>query len=195
MVDIPTAPAQKAKMVITRKPRYEPEENYLQDVGWQGLGPISHVLQMKKGMRGREPGTDHWSIEVGKDGTKLIKWEFRNSRTGGIAKRYYDVEKSYGLVCDESYDSPTQLKARTTIKYEQVSGGAWFPVDFNDEHFNIQNGELIHRRRMEIDLDKSVFNDPSAIPEDIFDLEISPNTEVTDYTNVLTRFREKFNDI
>jgi hypothetical protein len=195
MVDIPTVPSQKAEMVVLRKPRYEPEENYLQDVGWHGWGLIGHVLQMKKGMPGREPGTDHWSIEVGKDGRRLIKWEYRNSRTGQIGKSYYDVEKGYGLVCKESYASLTQLQARTTIKYKQVSGGAWFPVDYNYEHFNIQNGEIIQRRKMEIDLGKSAFNDPSAIPEDIFDLEINPNTEVTDYTDVLTRFREAINDI
>ena len=195
MVDIPTAPSQKAEMVILRKPRYEPEENFLQDVGWQGWGLINHALHIKKGMRGREPGTDHWSIEIGRDGNKLIKWEFRNSKTGQIGISYYDLEKGYGLVCKESYESPTQLKTQTTIKYEQVSGGAWFPADYNYEHFNIQNGELIHRRKMEIDLDKSVFNEPSVIPENIFDLEIYPNTDVTDYTGVLTRFREKINDI
>ena len=62
MVDIPTVPSQKAEMVILRKPRYQPEENYLQDVGWQDPGLISHVLQMKEGMPGREPGTDHRSV-------------------------------------------------------------------------------------------------------------------------------------
>ena len=146
-------------------------------------------------MPGREPGTDHWSIEAGKNGRRLIKWEFRNSRTGQIGRSYYDVENGYGLVCYENYNSPTKLQARTTIKYEQVLGGAWFPVDFNYESFNVQNGELIDRRKLEIDLDKSVFNNPSAIPEDIFDLEISPNTEIIDYTDVLTQFLEKINDI
>ena len=195
MVDVPSSPSQEAEMVILKKPRYEPEENFLQDIGWHDPGLISSVIHTKKGTRGREPGTERWSIEVEKDGSKLIKWEFRNSRTGHIGRRYYDAEKGYGLVCEESYNSPTQLQSQITIKYEQVSGGAWFPVEVNYEHFNIQNGELIHRRRMEIDLDKSVFNEPSAIPENIFDLEIYPNTDVTDYTDVLTRFREKINDI
>jgi hypothetical protein len=167
----------------------------LQDIGWQGPGLINRVIHIKKGTRGREPGTNHWTIEVGKDGRKLIKREFRNSRTGQIGRRYYDAEKGYGLVCEKSYISPTQLRSQTTIKYEQVSGGAWFPVEVNYELFNIQNGELIHCRKMEIDLDKSVFNEPSVIPEDIFDLEIYTNTDVTDYNGVLTRIREKINDI
>jgi len=176
--DIKKNISEKVDMALLNKPRYHWGDNYLNDIGWQGPGLISGVLSKPLAT---EPGKHYWSTEDGKDGSRLIKHEFRNSRTGQVGRRYYDVTKGCGLVRDENYASPTQLQARTTIQYTQVSGGSWFPVDVNVVSFNIQNGEIIHKRKIEIDLAKSAFNNPKAIPEDIFELQIGPNTEVSDF--------------
>ena len=45
-----------------------------------------------------------------------------------------------------------------------------------------------------IDSDKSVFNDRSATPEDVFELKIGPNTEVTDLTSLKTSLKRFLNN-
>ena len=50
-------------------------------------------------------------------------------------------------------------------------------------------GELIHRSKMEVDIGKSVFNDPAALPEGIFELKAGPNTEIRDLTSLTTRVK------
>jgi hypothetical protein len=168
----------KVDIALLRQPSYSAGQNYLQDVGWQGGGLLGQVFAEPLAT---EPGTHHWSTEDAGDAGKLIKWEFRNSRTGQVGKWYYDIGKGCGLVCYENYASPTQLAQRTTIRYEQVSKGAWFPVDVNTLDFNIQTGQVLLGSRTQIDLAKSVFDEPSAIPEGVFELEIGPNMEVSDY--------------
>jgi len=86
------------------------------------------------------------------------------------------------------------LQLRRTIQYKQVSGGVWFPISVVTENYNIQNGELIYRSKMEVDIQKSVFNDPSIIPDEAFELEIGPNAEVKDLTSLKTRLKRFLND-
>lgn len=50
------------------------------------------------------------------------------------------------------------------------------------------------RSRIEVDIQKSVFNDLSVIPDDAFELEIDPNDEVTDLTSLKTRLKRFLND-
>jgi len=186
IADIPTTTGGKVEVVILKKPKYRGGENYLNDVGWQGRGLITNICSKPLVT---EPGTHHWSTEG-----KLIKWTFRNSRTGQVGVQTYDIEKAYGLVTRENYFKENVLQSRTTIQYKQVSGGAWFPVSVITEGHNIQNGELIYRNKMEIDRNKSVFNDPSAIPEDVFELKIGPNTEVTDLTSLKMKLKRFLNN-
>jgi len=196
VAELPTTAAGRAEMTILKRPRYRPGENYLRDVGWQreGGGLISEVVH-EAHMKNREPGTDSLSIETGEDGNRLVKREFHNSKTGQIGISYYDADKGYGLVRMDNYASATQLQVRTIVRYRQVSGGAWFPVDVNSVSFNIQTGELLVRSKMEVDVDKSIFNDPAALPEDVFELEAGPNTEVQDLTSLTTKLKMLMNDI
>jgi hypothetical protein len=173
--DMTDSKSGEVKMAVLKEPRLSGNEHFLRDIGWQGENLISGVLV--EPFR-REPGTYYWSEEDGKNGDKLIKSEFVNLRIGQIGIRYYDSGKGCGLVCYESYCTATRLQSRTTIRYEQVSGGAWFPVEVNRVCFNIQNGEVISHRNTKIDIDKSVFNNPSAIPDGIFELKIKLDAEV-----------------
>lgn len=182
---MPTGPTGKVEIGILRKPtgRFR-QNNYLHTVGWQGRGGFNQIYKPT------EPGVEHWLTEE----NKTIERTFHNTRTGQAGIRIYDIEKAYGLVTRESYVKEDVLQSRTTIQYKQVSGGAWFPFSVVTEHYNIQNGELISRSKMEVDIQKSVFNDPSAIPDDVFELEIGPNAEVTDLTSLKTRLKRFLND-
>jgi hypothetical protein len=179
--ELPATAGSKAEMTIQSKPRYRPGENYLTDVGWLGRGLISIVWDKSQFT---EPGTLQYSQQ-----DKLIKIEFRNSKTGGGGIDTYDSEKVYGLVTRESFFQRGKIQSRTTIEYAQVPGGAWFPVRVITDAFSVQTGELIHRSKMEVDIGKSAFNDPAALPEGIFELKAGPNTEIRDLTSLTTRVK------
>jgi len=184
-VEMPTGSTGKAEMVISKKRPYEfYNNNYLQRIGWQGGGLLTDVSKPT------EPGVEHWLAE----NNQTIKWTFHNIRTGQVGVRTYDIEKAYGLITLENYAKEYTLQSRTTIQHKQISGGAWFPVSVVTDGYNIQNGELLYRHKMELVIDKSVFNDPSAIPEDVFELEIGPNTEVHDLTSLETKLKMFLND-
>jgi hypothetical protein len=183
--EMPTGPKGKVEIGISRKPagRFR-QNNYLQSIGWQGRGGLNRISKPT------EPGVEHWLTEE----NKTIEQTFHNTRTGQVGVWTYDVEKGYGLVSKEYYFKEDILQLRTIIQYKQVSGGAWFPVSVVNKNFNIQNGELIYCSKMDVDINKSVFNDPSAIPDDVFELEIGPNDEVTDLTSLKTRLKRFLND-
>jgi len=184
VVEMPTGLVGKAELLISKKPKYHYYTfNYLAAVGWQGDGGFNHVS--KGGEPGLEPGIEHWSTENG----QLIKWTFHNTRTGQEGVRIYDAEKAYGLVTDLNYCKEDVLQAKTTLQYMQLSDGSWFPFSVITEKYNIQTGEVIARHKSELDIDKSVFNDPSATPEDAFELKLGSNTNVTDLTSLTTRFK------
>ncbi len=177
--------AGKTEIVISKKPPHNwYEDNYMQKVGWQGTGGLINVS------KGNEPGVEQWRTE--KD--NVIKRTFHNTMTGQVGVWIYDVEKAYGLVTYETYVKENTLQSRTTTQYIQVSGGAWFPISVIRDGYNIQNGELLYRNKMDVDVNKSAFNDPSAIPEDVFEIEIGPNTEVIDLTSLKTRLKMRMND-
>jgi len=185
VAEIPATPAGKVEVVILKKPEYSPDENYLQDIGWFGYGLLGRGLT-----KPTEPGTQSHSTEG-----NLITVTFHNSRTGQIGVRTYDTEKAHAPVTRESYAKEDTLQSRTTIQYKQVSGGAWFPISIITEGYNIQNGELISRSKMEVDVNKSIFNNPSAIPTDVFNLKIGPNAEIKDMTSLKTKLKMRLNDL
>ena len=96
---------------------------------------------------------------------------------------------AYGLVTALNYYKEDALQGKTTLQYMQLSDGSWFPFSVITEQYNIQTGEVIARHKFELDIDKSVFNDPSATPEDAFELKLGSNTNVTDLTSLKTRFK------
>ena len=185
VAEMPAGSTGKVEMVISKKPPYQfRDHNYLQVVGWQGRSRLNNVS------KATEPGVERWLTE----NQKRIKRTFHNTRTGRVGIQIYDIEKAYGPITLEHYGKDNTLQLRTTIQHIQISGGAWFPVSVVTDGYNAQNGEVLYRHRMELDVNKSVFNDPSAIPEDVFEIEIGPNTEVIDLTSLKTRLKMRLND-
>ena len=164
-------------MALAKEPRFLPEEDYLKISGWRISGMLKPLYDETK----PDHIKDNWLIENGDDGSKLIKWEIHNNKTGQIGIRWFDPEKGFVLVSYENYASLDHLQSRTTFQYQQVSGGAWFPIEVNRESFNIQTGEILQYNNAKVDVNKSFFNDASRIPADTFEMKIGPDTEVSDY--------------
>jgi hypothetical protein len=184
---LPTGTSGNAEIVIQKNPEYT-NENYLQTIGWQGIGLLT-VNTDEKLRKHMSPGIEEWTVIDGNDSGKLIKHEFHNSKTGQIGITYYDPKQGFGILRHESYASKGHFQYRDTFRYSQVSGGAWFPIEYNSTNFNIQNGEIIAQSKTKINLEKSVFNNPSAIPKDIFEYKIGPNDEVFDATSLKMRIK------
>ena len=167
-------------VLLHKDPRFKQGDNYLREIGWENRAEILINGVTLKGP-GREPGTQHLSIEAGDDGSKLVKHAFYNSRTGQVGFWYYDIDKDYALVRFDNYASETQLAMRKDYRYEQMQGGVWFPVEMTVTGFNVTNGEKVSCNKMVVDVSKSVFNDPSAVPNEVFELEIGRNAEISDF--------------
>ncbi|MCH8193978.1 MAG: hypothetical protein IIA65_08165, partial [Planctomycetes bacterium] len=119
IADIPVGSTGKVELGIFKKPtslfyRY----NYLHSVGWQASGGLNDVS------KATEPGVETWSTEQG----NAIKYTFHSAKTGQVVIRTYDIEEAGGLVIAEIFSKENTLQLKTTVQYEQVSGGAWFPV-------------------------------------------------------------------
>jgi hypothetical protein len=187
IAELPVGLTGQVEMVISKKPRSSwYENNYLQSVGWKGSGGLNDLS------RPTETGVETWSTEDTEDGSSLIRSEFRNEMEQ-VGVKYYDEAKGGMLVSGEQYYDE-QIQIRQSVRYKKISGDAWFPISVLTEQYNIQNGELILRFTMEIDTNKSIFNNPSSIPDDIFEIEIGPNTEVIDLTSLKTKLKMELND-
>jgi hypothetical protein len=191
--DMPAGGSGNNKIYIQKKSAFYGNENYLRTIGWQGLGVLNLELDEKL-RKHREPGTEKWSTVDSNDGIKLIKWEFHNSKTGQVGIKYYDPQQGFGVVFHDGYASEGHLQSRQNLRYIQVSGGAWFPVEYNTTNFNIQNGEIIMQSNIKINIEKSVFNSPSAIPSDVFEFKPGPNDELLDETSFIQRIKHFLND-
>lgn len=188
VADLPIGKTGQGELLISKEPPSDwYENNYLQIIGWQGYAGLNHVF--KAGV----PGIDLWSTESTTEDSKLIEREFRESKTPLVGCWRYDLAQGGMLVSRKRYYKQ-QLQTQKSIRYAKVTGGAWFPVSVITEQYNVQNGELISRSRLEIDIENSVFNDPSALPEDVFEIKIGPNAKVEDLTSLKTRLKRRLND-
>jgi len=180
VAEMPTGSTGIAELLISKKPTYHYyASNYLEAVGWGGNGGLNHVSKPT------EPGIEHWLIED----NNTIERTFHNTRTGQVGVQTYDVEKAYGLVTALNYYKEDVLQGKTTLQYMQLSDGSWFPCSVIEEGYNTQTGEVITRHKMDLDIDKSAFNDPCATPEDAFELKLGSNTNVTDLTSLKTKIK------
>ena len=73
------------------------------------------------------------------------------------------------------------MSLRKTIKLNQVKGGAWFPIETDLTSSLPDSDTAIIYRTMKIDLEKSAFNDISAIPPEVFEIEITNNMKIHDH--------------
>ena len=190
---LPKTAADNTEVVIMKKQEYKRNDNYLSTIGWQGFG-LLNVDSDASLRKHRSPGYELWTVVDSNDGRKLIKHEFHNTKTGQVGITYYDPRQGFVVVCDENYASAGHLQSSLNLRYVQVSGGAWFPVEYNMTNFNIQNGEIIAQSKTKVNLEKSVFNDPSAIPNDVFEFNLNPNDKVIDATSLKTRLKLFLND-
>ena len=186
---------------LLNKPNYKVEENWFEHILWPG-----HRKSIIEKLNTYKKGKDilcTWSVAE-MNGSELIKLVARNTNRnkGTYSVMYFNPSKGFNLVCRESYFDG-KMKARKTVELNQVSGGAWFPVETNLRILDPNDGTTTIHRTMKIDLEESSFNDLSIIPADVFDIEITNDMRINDYrsgkfftykkdmTPVQTKIRDK----
>ena len=165
-------------IMLDKKPRFNQFDNYLQDYGWPGHSN-SIVEKLADDMNNKRISME-WSIAE-TDGNKFIKVRKAYKDLGDDYYEifYFDPAKSCMFVKIEVYQK-NELDTVATWTLEQVQQGLWFPVEFN------HHGELItpdgrkiqYTTHYKADLEKSTFNNRSAIPEGTFKLEITPDINI-----------------
>jgi len=176
--------------LLSRKPRFGLYENWFEDViRWQGRGSLDNLILM---LKKQKHIAVNWSI-VDVDGNKLFKLLTKNMNEtapdyGTYGVEYYDPSKGYGLANQEWYNSQNQLRMKHTVKLEQVIPDGWFPVEIDLKSIAPKQGKIRLHNHFELDLKRCSFNDPSAIPEGIF--EVSTAKEQERLNKILNKFSE-----
>ncbi len=163
---------------LSRKPRYKPDENWFDVIHW--AGPTAIDQEMPALMKRRNIEMDFSSVAV--EGRDLLKLLTRNIDKTTVDYRaytvsYFDPSRSYSLVNEEWYTEDDRLRLRFTYKLQEVIPNGWFPVEVDLKGYSLIDGKVYMERRLALDLERCSFNDPSAIPEGIFDLSASKEHE------------------
>jgi len=177
--------------ILSRKPRFETYENWFggQLINW--TGPRSVDQEIPALMKRRNVEMDFSTVVV--DGKELLKLLSKNidkatADYGAYTLRYFDPSKNYGLVKDEWYTSDNRLRLRFSYEIKDVIPDGWFPVEVDVKGFSLKDSKVYLQRHLGLDLERCKFNDPSAIPEGIFDFSASKEHEQ------LNDILEKFSD-
>ena len=161
---------------LEKRPRFNQFDNYLKDYGWPGYSK-SIVERLADDMN-REEVSLEWSM-VESNGAKRVRLKRTyQDRDNYYELYYFDPVKGCMLSEEEVYNS-NGLTYACKWTLEEVSAGMWFPAEGN-QHGKVttRDGQnLSYTTKVAVDMEKSTFNDRSAIPEDIFELEITPDID------------------
>jgi beta-lactamase regulating signal transducer with metallopeptidase domain len=171
--------------LLAREPRWRPYENWFSSViRWRGRASLDK--RILEGGRMKHMAVEWSAVEV--DGARLIRRVAKNIDAadvscGEYSLEHYDPAKGHGLVREEWYMPDGVRRVNHTVRLEQVIPGGWFPVENIVEFANIQDGSILRRQRMALDLAQCRFNDKSALPRGIF--EALPRQEQDELRQVL----------
>ena len=176
---------------LSRKPRFEPLENWFGGQITRWTGPMSVDQEIPALRKRRNVEMDFSTVTV--DSRELIKLSTKNIDKatvdfGAYSIRYFDPSKGYGLVNKESYTADNRLRSRFSLKLMEVIPDGWFPVDVEVKGLSLKDGKVYLQRHLALDLERCRFNDPSAIPYRIFDF--SANKEHEQLNNILKKFSD-----
>ena len=164
-------------IAISYKVRFRAYENYFETSGWYEKNTFHSDFS--------NPQKSDWikfeAFSITKDDLELIKVNGTNTKDGAKIVWYFDPQKSNCLVLEEWYDPQGRLYVEKTFSYQEVSGGAWFPTEIDSKSIDVDTQKLQLHHHFALDMEKSSFNDPSRISEDVFHIPITPDMEISDY--------------
>ena len=160
--------------ILSREPDFR-DDNWLGSYITRWRGPGSQDWLIRQDSKHENISTD-WSV-VDTDGVKLITLTTKNMNEkdpdyGGYGIKYYDPSKGYGLVNEEWYNAKGSLRMKHTVKLQEVIPGGWFPVKVDFKSFTITDGKVDLHQHYELDIERCSFNDTSALPKGIFELDM-----------------------
>lgn len=109
-----------------------------------------------------------WSAQSGRSPTGRQIRVLAKSKDGSTDERY-EADKGFNLVAREWYDAAGKRYLRETRTLKEVADGLWMPVEIDSQSLDPATGEIRLRNHFVVDLEKSRFNDPTAIPGDAFE--------------------------
>ncbi len=161
-------------VVLRSKPQIGPN-SWLNGCGWEA------EVGLKHGVSSPDRIEDFSGIE--ESGERLIAATCRDANNPSVvySVNYLAPSRGFQLVRTDDFatDSQPRLKSRTWCRVQEVAPGLWFPVESKYEIYNAKC-VVVMSAAMSIDLKKSSFNKPSALPEGVFTLPIRPGMRIVD---------------
>jgi|GEM_PF-5392733 len=92
----------------------------------------------------------------------------------------FDMGKGGNFLEQETRDLTGTLLTATRVEYSNFNGGVWAPVRYHFSAFH-GDGKIILDRKLEVDLKETKINDVGSIPDEVFNIELTPGIQVSDY--------------
>ena len=159
---------------IRKSLRFLFNDDYLSTIRWRYH---SFLQELRDGL----PGTvvKAWAIEKSQSGRSL-RVETQSAK-GGSVRIWYALDKGSCREREEWYHVSGRKYAEMTQRIENVWNELWFPVELTVRSIDVDSGKTLVMNHCVVDLSESVFGDPSAIPDSVFDIAIKPEMTVYDF--------------
>jgi RNA polymerase sigma factor (sigma-70 family) len=164
-------------IAIMRDPKYMVNQNWFHIVEWGGTDAFPEMYRIVRSLGYIEIA---WSLRQ-LDGVKCIVFEGTNKKTGGRQINYFDPAKGFCSIREEWYDPAGRLRLKRVATVAEVADQVWMPVELRTQSIDVATGAVTLENYYKIRLQESSFNDPSAVPKDVFTIALTDEMEVSDY--------------
>jgi hypothetical protein len=98
---------------------------------------------------------------------------------GGRIQWKFDPAKRYSLVSEEHYDGDDRMYIQATWAHERIAEDVWFPTRMIQEFRDVETNKVTLRHEFDVDMKRSKFNQPSAMPDEVFVIKTEAGMEIT----------------
>lgn len=145
-----------------RKSQYKLGESWLTLIGWEQGPDFARV-------RANPVAKVTWTEET-RDGKPFAQWLALNTSDGASLVDLFDLERGGERVETTSRDPKGRTYATSSYRLEQLDGGAWFPVEIDEQSFNPDTGKVQNRNQYQITRSDSAYGAKAQIDKGVFEL-------------------------
>ena len=145
-----------------RKSQYKLGESWLTLIDWEQGPDLARV-------RANPVAKVTWTEET-RDGKPFAQRMALNTSDGASLVVLFDLERGGERVETTSRDPKGRTYATSSYRLEQLDGGAWFPVEIDQQSFTPDTGKIQNRNQYQITRSDSAFGAKAQIDKGVFEL-------------------------
>ena len=153
----------KPEGIATRRmPEYKLGASWLTLIDWEQGPDFARV-------RANPVAQVTWTEEI-REGNPFAQRLAVNTSDGASLVDLFDLERGGERVETTSRDPKGRTYATSSYRLEQLDGGAWFPVEIDEQSFHPDTGKIQNRNQYQIQRSDSAFGGKAQIDKGVFEL-------------------------